>query len=120
MPRKTERAKSGTEAGAIRAEEGFWIAVLPFKSSTGNADLRALAEGLTEEIITGLSHFSYLKVIARSSTIQYKGKEIDLDEIGQKLGIPAESLEPYGHDKAKVSADFIKSLSSKSERRTKN
>ena len=31
-------------------------------------------------------------------------------EIGQKLGIPAESLEPYGHDKAKVSADFIASL----------
>jgi formate--tetrahydrofolate ligase len=34
-------------------------------------------------------------------------------EIGQKLGIPAENLEPYGHDKAKVSADFIKSLSSR-------
>ena len=34
-------------------------------------------------------------------------------EIGQKLGIPAESLEPYGHDKAKVSADFIKSLASR-------
>jgi formate--tetrahydrofolate ligase len=34
-------------------------------------------------------------------------------EIGQKLGIPAESLEPYGHDKAKVSAEFIKTLSSR-------
>ena len=36
-------------------------------------------------------------------------------EIGQKLGIPAESLEPYGHDKAKVSAEFIKSLESRKD-----
>jgi TolB-like protein len=64
-----EPATSGRSAsGAARADEGFWVAVLPFKYSGGNADLEALAEGLTEEIVTGLSRFSYLKVIARSAT----------------------------------------------------
>ena len=56
---KANRAKSGTDAGAVRADEGFWVAVLPFKYSGNNADLTALAEGLSEEIVTGLSRFSY-------------------------------------------------------------
>ena len=51
-----------------RAEEGFWIAVLPFKCAGGTADLAAFAEALADEIVTGLCRFSYLKVIARSST----------------------------------------------------
>jgi len=45
--------------------KGFWVAVLPFKYTGGSAHLTALAEGLTEEIATGLSRFSYLRVIAR-------------------------------------------------------
>src|SRR5437868_7947971 len=49
---KTDRAKSGTDAGAVRADEGFWVAVLPFKYSGSNSDLTALAEGLTEDIVT--------------------------------------------------------------------
>jgi hypothetical protein len=55
-------------SGAIRADEGFWVAVLPFKYAGKNDDLKALAEGLSEEVITGLSRFSYLRVIARGST----------------------------------------------------
>ena len=43
-------------------DEGFWVAVLPFKYSGANADVAALAEGLSEEIVTGLSRFSYLRV----------------------------------------------------------
>ena len=38
--------------------EGFWVAVLPFKYGGGNADLMALAEGLTDDIITGLIRIS--------------------------------------------------------------
>ena len=49
----------------VRADEGFWVAVLPFKYGGADASLTALAEGLTEEIVTGLSRFSYLRVIAR-------------------------------------------------------
>jgi len=82
---KVDRAKSGTDAGAIRAEEGFWVAVLPFKYSGGNADLTALAEGLTEEIVTGLSRFSYLRVIARSSTSRYANESVDVRSAGKQL-----------------------------------
>ena len=55
-------------SGAARADEGFWVAVLPFKYTAATRTSTALAEGLTEEIVTGLSRFSYLRVIARGST----------------------------------------------------
>ena len=67
----TSRTAAAADSGASRADEGFWVAVLPFKYSGSNADLKALAEGLTDDIVTGLSRFSYLRVIARSSTAQY-------------------------------------------------
>ena len=64
-----DRAVSATDSGAARADEGFWVAVLPFKYGGTDASLTALAEGLTEEIVTGLSRFSYLRVISHSATI---------------------------------------------------
>ncbi len=69
-----------------RADEGFWVAVLPFKYSGSNADLTALAEALSEEIVTGLSRFSYLRVIARGSTSRYAGQAADLRTVGKELG----------------------------------
>jgi TolB-like protein len=83
---KTARAKSGTDAGPGRADEGFWVAVLPFKYSGSNADLTALAEGLTEEIVTGLSRFSYLRVIARGSTARLKNEAVDVRSAAKELG----------------------------------
>jgi serine/threonine protein kinase len=79
------RTPSG-DSGAARAEEGFWIAVLPFKYGGANADVTALAEGLTEEIVTGLSRFSYLRVIALSSTKKYAHEEVDVRGVGKELG----------------------------------
>jgi TolB-like protein/cytochrome c-type biogenesis protein CcmH/NrfG len=71
---------------AARPEEGFWVAVLPFKYSGANADLSTLAEGLTEDIVTGLSRFSYLRVIARSSTSRYANESMDERVAGKVLG----------------------------------
>ena len=59
---------------SARADEGFWVAVLPFKFAGSNADLKALADGLSEDVVTGLSRFSYLKVIARGSTARYSSE----------------------------------------------
>ncbi|MGH9443534.1 MAG: tetratricopeptide repeat protein [Thermoanaerobaculia bacterium] len=81
----TER-ETGSASGAVRADEGFWVAVLPFKYSGGSADLTALAEGMTEDIVTGLSRFSYLKVIARSSTERYAHEAVDVRSAGKELG----------------------------------
>jgi len=73
-------------SGAAPADEGFWVAVLPFKWRGANAELEALAEGLSEDIVTGLSRFSYLRVIARSSTLRYASDSGDVRAIGKELG----------------------------------
>jgi TolB-like protein/cytochrome c-type biogenesis protein CcmH/NrfG len=74
------------ESGATRADEGFWVAVLPFKSTAASAELKALADGLSEEVVTGLSRFSYLRVIARGSTAKYSSQSGDTRAIGKELG----------------------------------
>jgi non-specific serine/threonine protein kinase len=63
----SRRAGASASGSDRRSGEGFWVAVLPFKYSGSNGALAALAEGLGEEIATGLSRFSYLRVIARNS-----------------------------------------------------
>jgi TolB-like protein len=79
-------AVKASDSGTVRADEGFWVAVLPFKYSGNNADLTALAEGLTEEIVTGLSRFSYLRVISRSSTSRYANESVDVRSAAKELG----------------------------------
>jgi len=83
---RADEGSSASDSGASRAEEGFWVAVLPFKYSGSNAELTALAEGLTEDIVTGLSRFSYLRVIARGSTAKYSSEAGDIRAIGKELG----------------------------------
>jgi serine/threonine protein kinase/tetratricopeptide (TPR) repeat protein len=82
----TSRSASAPDSGAARAEEGFWVAVLPFKYLGSNADLTAFADGLTDDIVTGLSRFSYLKVIARSSTASYARETVDVRAAAKQLG----------------------------------
>jgi TolB-like protein/cytochrome c-type biogenesis protein CcmH/NrfG len=77
---------SGGSAARPLLDEGFSIAVLPFKYTGGNADIASLAEGLSEEIVTGLSRFSYLRVIARSSSGKDAGESGDGRAVGQALG----------------------------------
>lgn len=74
------------KSGAAPADEGFWVAVLPFKWRGANAELEALAEGLSEDIVTGLSRFSYLRVIARGSTLRFTSETSDVRTIGKELG----------------------------------
>jgi TolB-like protein len=80
------RGAAENDSGAARADKGFWLAVLPFEYRGANADLTALAEGLGEEIVTGLSRFSYLRVIARISTSRYAQGAIDVRAVGTELG----------------------------------
>ena len=80
------RAQPAADSEALRAGEGFWIAVLPF-TCRGSADhVAALADGLSEEIVTGLSRFSYLRVIARGSTSRYAAATTDVRAIAQEIG----------------------------------
>ena len=85
-PGTPSRTISAADSGAARADEGFWVAVLPFKAQGASPDVAALAEGLTEDIVTGLSRFSYLRVIARSSTSRYAQGGVDVRSVGRELG----------------------------------
>jgi TolB-like protein/cytochrome c-type biogenesis protein CcmH/NrfG len=60
--------------------------VLPFKFTGSNTEVATLADGLSEEIITGLSRFSYLRVISRSSTLRYANETDDVRTVGKTLG----------------------------------
>lgn len=64
---------------------GFWVAVLPFKSS-GGAEMESFADGLGEEITTGLSRFRYLSIVARASAARLKGEAGDERALGARLG----------------------------------
>jgi adenylate cyclase len=62
------------------------VAVLPFANLSGDPQQDYFSDGITEDIITELSRFSELLVIARNSTFQYKGKAVDIRRVGRELG----------------------------------
>ena len=63
------------------------IAVLPFENMSGDPDQEYFADGMVEEIITALSRFKRLFVIARNSSFTFKGKAVDIKEVGRRLGV---------------------------------
>jgi len=63
------------------------IAVLPFQNLSGDPEQDYFADGMVEDIITALSRFKSLFVIARNSSFTYKGKAVDIKQVGRELGV---------------------------------
>ncbi len=63
------------------------IAALPFANMSGDAEQDYFADGMVEDIITGLSRIKWLFVIARNSSFAYKGKSVDVKQAGRELGV---------------------------------
>jgi TolB-like protein/class 3 adenylate cyclase len=63
------------------------IAVLPFTNMSGDPEQEYFADGMVEEIITALSRIRWLFVIARNSSFTYKGKAVDVKQVGRELGV---------------------------------
>src|SRR6516162_5531695 len=63
------------------------IAVLPFHNVSGDPEQEYFVDGITEDIITALSKWRWFLVIARNSAFAYKGKSVDLKEVGRDLGV---------------------------------
>src|SRR6516162_8499624 len=63
------------------------IAVIPFNNISGDPEQEYFVDGITEDIITALSKWRWFLVIARNSTFAYKGKSVDLKEVGRDLGV---------------------------------
>jgi TolB-like protein/Tfp pilus assembly protein PilF len=65
------------------------VAVLPFANMSGDPESEFFSDGITDDIITQLSKIADLKVISRTSVMQYKGTEKNLREVGEELGVAA-------------------------------
>ncbi len=63
------------------------IAVLPFQNMSGDPEQDYFADGMVEDIITALSRMSSLLVIARNSSFTYKGRAVDVKQVGRELGV---------------------------------
>jgi TolB-like protein/class 3 adenylate cyclase len=63
------------------------IAVLPFANMSGDPEQEYFVDGMVEEIITALSRIVWLFVIARNSTFTYKGRAVDVKDVGRELGV---------------------------------
>ena len=63
------------------------IAALPFQNMSGDPEQEYFADGMVEEIITALSRFRSLFVIARNSSFAYKGRSVDIKQVGRELGV---------------------------------
>jgi len=63
------------------------IAVLPFQNMSGDPEQDYFADGIVEEIITALSRMRWLFVIARNSSFTYKGRAVDVKQVGRELGV---------------------------------
>ena len=85
------------------------IAVLPFTNLSGDQKEDYFSDGITEDIITELSRFSELFVIARNSSFQYKGKSPDIRQVGRDLGVRyvLEGSIRRGGDRVRITAQLI-------------
>jgi adenylate cyclase len=63
------------------------LAVLPFQNMSGDPEQEYFADGMVEEIITALSHVRSFFVIARNSSFTYKGRSVDVKQVGRELGV---------------------------------
>ena len=85
------------------------IAVLPFDNLGGDEATGRLADGITEDIITDLARFPEFEVIARNSTEIYKGKPVDVRQVGRDLGVGyvlEGSIQRHG-DRLRATAQLI-------------
>jgi adenylate cyclase len=85
---ETESAATSDPLGAakVAAPDLPSVAVLPFNNMSGDPEQEYFSDGMTEDLITELSRFRNLFVIARNSCFTFKGKAIDVKEAGRKLG----------------------------------
>jgi TolB-like protein/Flp pilus assembly protein TadD len=89
QPVRVYRVRMGSSPAkaALALPDKPSIAVLPFQNMSGDAEQEYFADGVVEEIITALSRFRQLFVIARNSSFTYKGRAVDVKQVGRELGI---------------------------------
>ncbi len=100
------------EAGPAQSDP-LSIAVLPFANLSGDSEQEYFADGMTEDIITQLSRARELRVMARNTTFQYKGKPVDIPTIGKALRVRyvVEGSVQRSRDRVRITAQLIDAVS---------
>jgi adenylate cyclase len=100
---------AGPERERPDVPEAPSIAVLPFVNMSGDVEQEYFSDGITEEIITGLSKVPRLIVIARNSTFVYKGRPVKVQEVGRELGVRyvLEGSVQRAQDRVRITAQLI-------------
>ena len=103
---KTAAAATKTEPSTANRPS---IAVLPFVNMSGDPEQEYFADGISEDIITGLSKLRWLFVIARNSSFSYKGKAVDLKRVSRELGVRyvLEGSVRKGGNRVRITAQLI-------------
>ena len=81
------RLRRAKAAPALALPDKPSIAVLPFNNMSGDPEQEYFADGMVEDIITALSRMRWLFVIARNSSFTYKGRAVDVKQVGRELGV---------------------------------
>ncbi len=84
---RPQRGAVGTTRPALALPDKPSIAVLPFENMSGDPEQDYFADGMVEDVITALSRMRWLFVIARNSTFTYKGRAVDVKQVGRELGV---------------------------------
>ena len=86
-PIATVRADNEEKPASLALPDKPSIAVLPFQNMSGDPEQEYFVDGMVEDIITGLSRIKWLFVIARNSSFTYKGRSVDVRQVGRELGV---------------------------------
>jgi len=111
--RPSEVAATGGGAekptAALTLPERPSVAVLPLHNASGDKDQDYFSDGITEDIVTELSRFSDLFVIAHNSSSQYKGEGVDVQQVGRALGVRyiLQGSIRRGGDRVRISVQLI-------------
>jgi adenylate cyclase len=109
MHSKSMFIKPTADISDVQMTQGASIAVLPFKNLSDDPDQEYFSDGITNDIITDLSRFHNLLVIASNTSFIFKGKTVNIKNIGQELGVRyvlEGSIQKVG-DKVRINAQLI-------------
>ena len=89
--------------------EGPSIVVLPFANMSADPDQEYFCDGMAEEVINALTQLEGLHVVARTSAFSFKGRDVDIREIGEKLGVRSvlEGSVRKAGDRLRITAQLI-------------
>jgi adenylate cyclase len=104
--------QAGKPTPALSLPDRPSIAVLPLDNTSGDREQDYFSDGITEDIITELSRFSELLVIAHNSSLQYKGKAVDVRQVGRELGVHyvLQGSIRRGGDRVRIAVQLIDAL----------